>query len=125
MEEEVHCANAKEDPVVETVLEHVEERHGVVRESVNEKGFEFSFQVMNEDHGEPNFLAEVVLEGLAIDLLLKYYEKCGNKHWTKVLNKEHKLPRNLQAQVLKNKSDWLSSLKVFWCKEFSKSSSFI
>jgi len=92
---EVHSTDSKKNPVMETILEHVEEWHGVIRKPVNKESLELPLHVMNKDHGKPYLLTEVILEGLAIDLLLEHNKKCGNQHWPKILDQEHQLPRDL------------------------------
>ena len=56
MQEEVHVDKAKEEPVVETILEEVHERHGVIRESVNEQSLKFSLHVVSNHHCKAKFL---------------------------------------------------------------------
>ena len=66
MQVEVHGSKAEQEPIVETILEDVEEWHRVIRESVNKECLQFSLGIMTEDHSEANFLIECVLCGLAI-----------------------------------------------------------
>ena len=82
---------------METILEHVEEWHSVIGKPVNKKSLKLSLHVVDKDHGKPYLLTEVVLEGLAIDLLLEHNKKCGNQHWPEILDQEHQLPRDLQS----------------------------
>ena len=64
---------------------------------MDEKGLKLSLHVMEEQHGDTNFLAVVVLEFLPINLLLKRDQNSRNQHWAKILNQEDKLPRNLHS----------------------------
>ena len=56
MLEEVHVQASKDQPVVETVLEHIEEWHCVEGESMNEKGFKLSFNIVTYDHSDTQLL---------------------------------------------------------------------
>ena len=50
MQEEVHVDKTKEEQVVETILEEIHERHGVIRESVNKQSLKFSLHVVSNHH---------------------------------------------------------------------------
>ena len=49
MQEEIHVEKAKEHPVMEAILQQVEYRHRVVRETMHKHCLELSFDVVTED----------------------------------------------------------------------------
>lgn len=54
--EEVHIQNTAYEPIVEAILEQVEERHGVVGETVNEESLVFSLKVVAHNHSNTKLL---------------------------------------------------------------------
>ena len=71
VQEEVHVQTTENEPVVETVLEYIEEGHGVKGESMDKEGFQFSLQVVTNDHTYSKFLVQSVGFSFPIDLLLE------------------------------------------------------
>lgn len=104
MKEEVHATEAKEDPIVSAVLEHIEKWHCVVREAMDEEGFELSFCVMAQHHGESKLLVQRVFGGLAVYLLLESDQGTCDQYWSKILYQENEFPRYLWAKILEHHS---------------------
>lgn len=69
MNQEVHCSNTEQYPIMSTVLKHVEKWHGIIREPVHEKCFQLSLYVMQEKHSDTNFLREGIRCVFPINLL--------------------------------------------------------
>jgi len=57
MNQEVHCSNTEQYPIMSTVLKHIEKWHGIIREPMHEKCFQLSLYVMQEKHSDTNFFA--------------------------------------------------------------------
>jgi len=56
MQEEIHIDESEDEPVMETVLQKVEDWHGIIWETMNEQSFKFTLQIMSKDHSKPDLL---------------------------------------------------------------------
>jgi len=69
MYQEINGPKAHEYPVMRTILEDIEERHGVIRESVNKESLKLTLHVMTDNHGKTELLIECIRLRLPINLL--------------------------------------------------------
>lgn len=89
-----------EDPVVEAVLEHVERRHGPVREPVHKQRLELPLDVVDEVGVEKRLLQEARGERLAVHRVLEEVEPEVGRNGPRVLDQVHGPPPQLRPQVL-------------------------
>jgi hypothetical protein len=107
MQEEVHIDETKDEPVVEGVLEQIEDGHAVVREAMHIQGLELTLEVVSEHKGETNLLIESERLVCFVDLLAEADKKGADHNWPSVFKKEYCFPRDLRAKVLENEGQRL------------------
>lgn len=108
MDDEVHGCPSVENPVVDGILEDVEQWHGVVGELVDEKSLEFTLDVVTKAHADKKLLVEAEVWVFSVDLLAEEDEKKCNEDGSTILDKEDSGPRHLRAQIFEDKSHfWL------------------
>ena len=49
-QEEIHCEKTEQDEVMEAIFEDVRERHGIIRELMDEQCLQFTLQVVTNSH---------------------------------------------------------------------------
>lgn len=92
MQEEIHVEKAEEYPVVEAVLQEIEDGHRVVGETMYKHSFELSFDVVAEYESEAYLLIQC--QGLLclVNLLSKGSQNTANQQRTRIFEHKNGLP---------------------------------
>jgi len=112
MNEEVHVQNTAYEPIVEAILEQVEERHSVIRETVNEESLVFSLKVVAHNHGNTKLLVIGKGSFFSVNLFLEHDKKKSNQNGSEILNNEYSLPGNLSSEILKYKCNFFRAVNL-------------
>ena len=86
MQEEIHVDEAKDEPVVGTVLEQVEDRHRTIWESVDKQGLQLPLEVVAQNHSQAYLLIESQLGLHSVNLLLEQYETQWDNNGTQIFD---------------------------------------
>lgn len=92
MQEEIHIEEAEEHPVVEAVLQEIEDGHRVVRETMHEHSFQLSFNIVAEYEGKAYLLIHSQRLLCFVNLLSKGSQNTANQKRSRIFEHEHGLP---------------------------------
>ena len=105
LQEEVHAANAKDAPVVQTVFEYVRPRHRVVAKAVHEESLKLTFDIVENHKCGTNFLIECHWLGGAVDALTEQRQTQSDQERTCVFDEENSTPCDLGPEVFEVERD--------------------